>query len=318
MNRPEIHTTPLDGHRRGLILMVMSIVFFAASNLIFKAAGDMPGVSGWTLTLTRGVIGLAIVAVFFWPRGSFEPTHLVKNPLLVLRGLLGGGNLVILYVVLLKLGAGRAVVLNCTYPIFASILAAVFLKEKLRAIQLLWMGLAFFGLTLITGMWQNGGRIDIYYALGIFGAVVAACVVVVIRHLSRREHTATIFSAQCFYGLLVVSGPVAVHHDVPAWGAIAVLVLGGVMVSLGQLSMTRAYLYLPVAQGASMQLSLPVVTALGAVIFLGEHFTVLEAVGAALIIFGCLQMVRARYQESPIAKGLPPGSGDEESSPKSS
>ncbi|MBC2596294.1 DMT family transporter [Ruficoccus amylovorans] len=296
MRQPDSQTSPLDGRHRGLLLMVMSIVFFAASNLVFKAAGDMPGVSGWTLTLARAVMGLLIVAVFFWPRGRFEPEHLVKNPWLILRGVLGGANLVLLYVTMIKLGAGRAVVLNCTYPIFASILAAVFLKEKLHAVQLGWMGLAFFGLTFITGMWDNGGHIGIYYALGILSGVIAAGVIVVIRHLSRREHTATIFSAQCFYALLVVCGPVSTHPTAPAWDAVAVLVMGGALVSLGQLSMTRAYLYLPVAQGASMQLSLPVVTALGAVVFLGERFTWLEALGAAMIIAGCLQVVRFKYR----------------------
>ncbi len=178
MTRPEIPTSPLDGHRRGLILMTVSILCFAGGSLIFKAAGNMAGVTGWTLTIARAVMGLFIVFVVFWPRGSFEPAHLVKNPLLILRGVLGGGNLVILYLVLLKLGAGRAVVLNCMYPIFASLLAAIFLKEKLRPVQLFWMGLAFFGLTLITGVWQNGGSINGYYALGILGAFIAGCVVV--------------------------------------------------------------------------------------------------------------------------------------------
>ncbi|MGE9294399.1 MAG: DMT family transporter [Puniceicoccales bacterium] len=296
MKRPESQTSPIDGHRRGVLLMVLSIFLFAASSLIFKAAGDMPGVTGWVISLARGAVGLGIVVVFFWPRGQFQPTHLFTNKLLVLRGILGGGNLTLLYMTMLELGAGRAIVLNCMYPIFGSILAAIFLKEKLRGVQFFWMGLAFFGLTLITGIWEQGLDINGYYALGVLGAFVAGCVIVVIRHLSRSEHTATIFSAQCFYAVLVAIGPVAAHPQIPPPAALAVLVLGGILVSGGQLSMTRAYLYLPVAQGSSMQLSLPVVTALGAVVFLGEQFSLIEAFGAALIIVGCLQMVRLKHR----------------------
>jgi drug/metabolite transporter (DMT)-like permease len=301
MNRPEIPTPPLDGYRRGLLLMALSILLFAGSSLIFTAAGRLSGVSGWTLTVARGLLGLLIVGIFFWPRGHFQPTHLVTNPLLIARGVLGGGNLTLLYITMLELGAGRAVVLNCTYPIFASILAAIFLKEKLRVVQLLWMGLAFFGLTLVTGLWEHGGTINGYYALGILSGFIAGCVIVVIRRLSRQEHTATIFSAQCSYALLAALGPTIAHPVMPTAGAFVALVLGGVLVSFGQLSMTRAYLYLPVAQGSSMQLSLPVVTALGAVIFLGERFTLTEAAGAVLIVFGCLQMVRAKQRPKAAA-----------------
>jgi len=49
--------------------------------------------------------------------------------------------------------------------------------------------------------------------------------------------------------------------------------------------MTNAYRTLPVSQGSSIQMLLPLVTAAGAFFFFGERFTALELAGAALTLF---------------------------------
>lgn len=149
----------LDRHRQGVILMSLSILFFATNSLVVKAAGSLPGVNGWTATALRGFVGLVIVMVFYWPRRQFEPAHLVTRPLLILRGILGTIGTVIFYISLFHLGAGRAVLIACTYTVFGTVLAAIFLKEKLRPMQIGWMALSLLGLSLITGIWQGGGSL---------------------------------------------------------------------------------------------------------------------------------------------------------------
>ncbi len=285
--------------------MALSILCFSANSLVVKAAGSMPGVNGWTATALRGAVGILIVMAFYWPRRQFQPAHLVTNPLLFLRGILGTIGTVIFYISLFHLGAGRAVLIACTYTVFGTLFAAVFLKEKLRPAQLAWMGLSMLGLTIITGVWQGGGRLSFYDVLAVVGALAAGAVVVTIRRLHRTESTGTIYSAQCFYGLLFVAPPVAL--DAPAFSglAFAILVAASVLVSLGQLTMTRAYRDMPVAQGSSMQLTMPVVTAVGSALFFGEVFSYADVLGAAMILFGCLQMVRLKYaRPDPVADEL--------------
>src|SRR5690606_11241865 len=121
-------------------------------------------------------------------------------------------------------------------------------KEALRPAQLGWMGLSMLGLALITGVWQGGGSLSFYDGLAVVGALAAGGVVVTIRRLHQSESTGTIYSAQCFYGLLFVTAPVAM--DAPAFSgmAFAILVAVSALVSLGQLTMTRAYRDMSVAQ----------------------------------------------------------------------
>lgn len=287
----------LDGHRQGIVMMLLSIGLFASSTLVVMAAGSLPGVNGWTATAMRGFVGLIVVGILFWPKRQFQPAHLLQNPLLILRGVLGSIGTAIFYITMLELGAGRATVICSTYVVFASLLAVVFLKEKLKLSQLGWMAVALLGLTFVTGFWESGGSLSFYDGLAVFGAVVAGGVVVCIRRLHDSEHTSTIYSAQCFYGMLFMTPPVALDAPVFSLAAIVMLVIGSVLVAGGQLTMTRAYLHLPVAQGASMQLSLPVVTAIGAALFLGERYTWEDAIGTAMIVLGCLQMVKLKHMQ---------------------
>lgn len=290
----------LDGHQQGLVFMLLSIVLFAASTLVVMAAASLPGVNGWTATAMRGLVGLVIVGVLFWPRRQFQPAHLLQNPLLILRGVLGAIGTATFYLCMMELGAGRVTVIGSTYTVFASLLAVVFLKEKVSLAQLLWMTVALLGLTLVTGFWEGGGGNPVWDAIAVAGAVVAGGVVVCIRALRHQEHMSTIYSAQCFYGLLLVTPPVAI--DAPAFSLMAVvlMVLASILVAVGQLTMTRAYLDLPVAKGASLQLLLPVVTAVGAALFLGERYSLLDILGTVIILVGCFQMVRIKREPATL------------------
>jgi drug/metabolite transporter (DMT)-like permease len=68
-----------------------------------------------------------------------------------------------------------------------------------------------------------------------------------------------------------------------AW---AVLLVAGVTAGIGQLTMTRAFRDLPVAEGSLIQMLVPLGIALGGMVFFGERFSVHEFIGAALILGG--------------------------------
>ena len=285
---------PSSRARRGYGLMLSSVLLFSANALVVKAGGAHLGVNGWEVSFFRSWVGLAILFLLFYRSGRFQPLHLVTNRWLVLRGVVGSLAILIFYSTVILIDVGRATVLGCTYPLFATLFAVVMLKETFRPGQLAWMALALAGVALITGLFQQAWVFNPYEALCLFGAVLAGFVVVVIRKLHSSEHTSTIFGAQCFYGLFVTA-PVALGTLLalsPA--AFGVLVLAGILVAFGQLTMTGAYKDLPVAKGASTQLLLPVLNALGGMMFFGESYSGLEFLGGALVVYSCYRIIRMR------------------------
>ena len=75
---------------------------------------------------------------------------MLGSKLVILRGVIGAFSTAAFYLSIAELGASRAVVLSLTYPIFATIIAAFWLKERASRVALLWMS-AGTGLVLFLG-----------------------------------------------------------------------------------------------------------------------------------------------------------------------
>ncbi len=111
--------------------------------------------------------------------------------------------------------------------------------------------------------------------------------------LRHEEHPATIYASQAFYGLLIASPAAAKLPELPA-SAYVGLIVGAVIVTAAQLIMTQAYQHMSVSRGSSLQMLLPVVTAVGGFAFFGETFHALEIAGAMLTLFATWRVVVSR------------------------
>lgn len=280
--------------RRSVMLMLGSVILFAANTLLVRAVAlHTPAADGWIATILRGGVGLLVVFAFYgWGRG-LEPRRLFRGKLITTRGIVGALSIVAFYVTIVKLGAARAVILNLTYPIFASVIAAIWLKEKLSRAAMLWMLVGFAGLVIFLSDDGQLLRPSAYDLLALAGALGAGWVVVIIRRLRHEEHPATIYASQAFYSLIIASPWVGKISALPA-SAMLGLVVGAVIVTIAQLIMTRAYQFMSVSRGSSLQMLLPLVTAVGGYIFFNEAFHPLEIVGALLTLLATWRVVASR------------------------
>jgi len=294
-------TSPEDTVRKAVLLMLLSVVLFAANALLIRALGTVGQVDAWIVATFRFLVGFGVLFGFFYRRGNFRLRHLFTNPLLILRGILGGVGIWIYYLTIVELGPGRATFISNTYVVFGAGMAGLFLREPLSKRLVVSLTLAMIGLALLTGLADLKAP-GPYEILGIVGAVIAGFIVVSIRKLHQRESSSTIFGAQCLYGLAVATIP-SVQQDTDYTTLIlTLLIVSGMMAAFGQLAMTRAYKDLPVAQGSILQLLLPPAIAVGGFLFFNETYNGVELVGAALILAGCLVTARTRPR---LASGLP-------------
>jgi drug/metabolite transporter (DMT)-like permease len=273
-----------------MTLMLTSVVCFTTNVLLVRALSDMHAANIWLVSCARFVVGLAMIVTLY--RSEFEPTHLWLNRQLINRGLVGGLGVYITYLCVVKLGAGRAVFINNTYVLWAPVLAAWILRERLRPAVAIGGIIALGGLALLTNVFATGSHPGVYDVVAVISALMSAYIVVTIRQLHATEHTSTIFAAQCVYGLLICSVPAAATFVPIAPAAWGVILLASLCAGAGQLTMTRAFRDLPVAEGSLLQMLVPIGIALGGFAFFGERFSPHEIVGAALILGGTVLTLR--------------------------
>jgi drug/metabolite transporter (DMT)-like permease len=272
--------------------MLVSVVLFASNALLVRAvATHAPQADGSLAALLRGVVGLAVVFGLFGFGRGLRPAGIFNNRLVFLRGIVGGFGILAFYITVTRMGAARAVILNLTYPLWGTIIAALWLKERIRPAAAAWMLAGFGGLLLFLGGDGNLLHPEPLDLLGLCGAMTAGWVVVIIRRLRHEEHPATVYASQAFYGLLFALPAAGRIGQLPAL-AVYGLIAAAVFVALAQLAMTRAYRDFSVSRGTAIQMLLPIVTAVGAYLFFGESFHLLEYAGAALTILATWQIVR--------------------------
>lgn len=264
--------------------MLASVVFFTANVLLVRALGDLHAANLWLVSCARFVVGLVLIVTLY--RAEFAPVRLVQQRKLIERGVLGAAGVYLTYLAVVKLGAGRAIFINNTYVIWAPLLAAWLLRERLRPAVLVGGTVALAGLALLTNLFSGHASPGLYDLLAVLSALVSAWVVVTIRQLHETEHTSTIFGAQCAYGLLLCTVPAWLTYSPISAHAWVLLALASLTAGGGQITMTRAFRDLPVAEGSLLQMLVPIGVAAGGALFFGESFSLAELAGAALILGG--------------------------------
>lgn len=290
---------------RGRALMLFSVACFVANSLLVRVLGTTFATNTWLITIVRFVAGFALVTALAYtgyPGGRISFRSLVRNPLLVARGVIGGASVLTYYLAITKGEVGRVTFITATYIPLAALFAWIFLREQMHTRLVVAMAFGVAGIALLTGLTLTGWSLAPGDLLALLTAMLSGVAVVLIRKLHQSETTSSIFVAQCVWGFVFAIGPAAHTWVMPASGAVALLILAAATAASGQLAVTSGFRMLPVAEGSLFQMLLPVGIAIGGVLFFNEHFTVSELAGSALIFGSCLVAVKERPR---LAFGLP-------------
>ena len=286
---------------RGAILIVSSCALFCVAGVLVR---QCKYIGAGRIALFRFMIGLGIVAagaIFGLVKLRFN-----DGKLLFLRGLIGGTAVFIAFIAITKLGLGKGMIIICSYPIFASIFSAIFLKEKLRWVNVVSIAVAFGGICLISSdndggagaLWVFGG----YELLTVFGAMLSGISVTLIRKLHDTDDSAAIYFSQCAIGIWVVLFP-ACKGDGAIGAMGAVLLVGiGVFATVGQLLMTEGYKYVPVRTGSLLCMLDPVLAFVAGVAIFDEAFSVRSVMGAVLVVSACASVLAGRKEAAESAE----------------
>ncbi|MBS2023372.1 MAG: DMT family transporter [Deltaproteobacteria bacterium] len=216
-----------------------------------------------------------------------RPLAFANKRLLVLRGLMGGSAVLVFFLAVEHLHVGVATLLNYTAPLWATLWAAVFLREHPKRLTLVAMAVAFAGVVLVlTGREALRGMDLRWQLVGVLSGVLSGASVAVIRELRRTDGSWEIFAAFNLGGL-VVCAPQALGQWVsPTPFEWSLLVLVGLLSVGAQLALTWALRYATTAgSGVLMQLT-PVAAFVGGALAFGDTIPLQSLVGAGIAVVG--------------------------------
>ena len=272
--------------------LVATVIFWGLSFVATKMA--LETIPTFTLIFSRFMLGFIFFAAMMIRHGmpSFTPRDHVK--LLVLAIFQPGLYFLCETQGLLYTSAAKVSLIIATIPVAVMILSAIILKEKTNRLGIIGIFLSLIGITiLVIGdpdfVWGLGGSLK--GDLIVFGAVLAAAFYIIsARNLGKSYSAREITSMQCFYGSIFFAP--GLFLDIPAlsWAAIsprsliALLYLTIFATVAAFLCYNYALTKIPASRAAVFINGIPVVTALGAWILLGERLTMLQGAGGALVL----------------------------------
>ena len=239
-------------------------------------------------------------------------------PRFIVAGLLGmvGYNLPVT-VGLQWLPASSAGLLLATEPVWVLVLSYVFLGERAGRRVLLGSGIALAGVAVIAGpsAWSSGYgmRAVAGAALVLLATMAFAGYTIVLRPLSERygpvpaTAVSTVAGAVPYLALVGPFWPSRLSS--PAWAELLFLALGGTVA--GMLLWNQAIVRIGSARISRLLYLEPVVSVLGAMVFLGERATAAVLIGGVLVIAGVLMTAdsmtigRRRHEGRRTATGAP-------------
>jgi len=282
------------GRAAGLAAMVLSSVLFSAMGLGIRLAA---GADSFLTSFVRFAVGIAVVgslALAGKVRLSF-----VNIPWHLLRGVTGSVAVYTSFLAIEKLGLARGSILSYTYPLFAAIGGAIFLKERVRPLGWAALVAAVGGMVLMRwgGLRDDGpaaASTALWYGLVLAGAVVAGFAIVAVRRLTATDSAPSIFMSQSLMGFWVAMVP-ALSRPAAFDLRLALVLLGTGLVAAGaQLLMTWSYGRIEVATGSLLSMLSPVINVGIGMLAFREHLGPVEAVGAAIVLVACTAVMVRR------------------------
>jgi drug/metabolite transporter (DMT)-like permease len=263
-----------DSPLYGITLKVMSVaVFMAMSTCIKATAPHIP--SGETMFF-RSAFAIPLILVWVAWRGRLADSFKTKDPFGHLwRGLVGSTSMFFGFTALGLLPLPEVVTIGYAAPLLATILAAMFLGERLRIYRLTAVFAGLIGVIIVLAprlTVLDEGNADALAAVGaltaLMGAVFAAMAQVFARKLVRVERTATIVIYFSLLATLLSMLTIPFGWEKPTWGEAGLLIAAGLFGGLGQILLTESYRHAETAVLASFEyVSMLMALAVGFLVF---------------------------------------------------
>jgi drug/metabolite transporter (DMT)-like permease len=290
--------TPPDARDKfvGVLLIAISASAFGAmavfARFTYEAGADVYG-----LLVVRFLLATVALAAVMRLQGLRLPPWRRVLALAAMGGIGYVGQSYCFFSALNHAQASLVALLLYLYPLFVTVLAAIFLKERLTGAAITALVLCSLGAGLTVG---GGEGSALGIALGLAAALIYSVYIIVGARLTPGVHPVATTAIVCGAAALVYTGvallrtaagvPPAFPGTALGWLALVAIALLSTVLAI--LTFFAGLQRLGAAQASMLSTLEPVVTVVLAALLLGEHIGPTQAIGGGLILAGVLWLTR--------------------------
>jgi drug/metabolite transporter (DMT)-like permease len=277
----------------GIVLRLAAMTMLAVMFVFVKLASQS-GVHVTESLFWRQLAGLPAVAFWLWWQDDLPSIKTQRPAAHALRMILGLSAMSLNFTAITMLPLAQATTIGFATPVFATLFAAVLLREPTGKFRLGAVALGFVGVIIAMRPASDIALSGSLVALA--GALITATVAIQLRRMSRTESTGAIVFWFSLFSLVPLGVATVVYgggHSAAAWRYIAGLSVAG---AIAQILLTSAMRHAPVALILTMDYSSLIWSALLGYFVFGDIAGASIGVGAIIIIIAGLLIVwREQY-----------------------
>jgi drug/metabolite transporter (DMT)-like permease len=241
VSAPPAATEPAAPIRRtqvplGILFMIGATVMFACSNAATKWLVASYPVG--EILFTRNFTSFISIALFLLPQAGFSiyrTRHLGAH---VIRAVSQTASQTCIILAFSLMPLASAVAISFSAPLFATLAAAIALKETVGAVRWAALLVGFLGVLVVSNPGAETFQLGALYALG--NAVLYGTVTAGVRGMTKTESTNTLLIYQVSLLTIAYGCMLPLGVEVPTLGGGALMVLNGTTNAFGQYWWTRA------------------------------------------------------------------------------
>lgn len=263
------------------LFMLGACCFFAFNSIFVKLAAET-GLHPFQIAFFRNFFALAIILPIVLARSGPRVLRPNRPGMLALRGGLNGASMLAWFYAVPFMAITDLTAIGFTGPIWATLLAALILGEKMRLRR--WSAIAIGVLGALIVVRPGFQEVNNAVFLVLFSSATWGATLIVIRRLTSVEHVDTILVYQALAMALIAFVPMLFVWENPTvegWGWMAAL---GVLAMGAHSLHVRAFAMQEVSALQPLDFARFPISAIGAFAFLGEVMSPWTGLGA-LIVF---------------------------------
>tara|TARA_B100000886_G_scaffold243355_1_gene170925 strand:- start:299 stop:1189 length:891 start_codon:yes stop_codon:yes gene_type:complete len=268
--------------------LVFASLFFSLMTLCVKIIDKRIPI--YELVFLRSLLSLMITLSIIKAK-NINPWGNNK-PLLILRGVLGTSALICIFYAIRNMPLSISTVIQYTYPIFISIFAGVFIKEKITtnlffALIIGWLGI----LVIINPIQLSNINVEIEniaVLIAFLGSICTAFAYVIVKKLVVTEDIYVIIKYFPLVSLITLLPLVLINWVTPNLNEIIWIIGIGIFTQLGQTFLTVGLKNLPASEASSINYMQVLFGTLWGILFFSEIININFFLGALLVLLGTI------------------------------
>jgi drug/metabolite transporter (DMT)-like permease len=220
----------------GAALMIMSTICFVSMQSLIRQIGEeLPPVE---VAFFRNLFGFCAIAPIFFRQG-FKPLKTSRLRLHALRGALQGVSMMAFFTGVTMVPFAEATSISFSAPLFATILAVIILREKIRIRRISALLFGFVGVLVVL----RPGFVEVGIGQGLLlsSSLIWGAAIIAIKRLSTSESAATQTAYMGIFMTPITFLPALYVWETPTIDQLGWMVLIGIFGTIGHLCFAGAF-----------------------------------------------------------------------------